>query len=253
MMLKLFQSDKTRRVSAEELANYHTFARKHQTDEPSKELELFERFYAARALLEQGLDVFLDPTIGETGATPTVSVDTCGVQGESLTMILCETSGIDPSLMPTLKLVSASSNARAVILAPTPFDTSDIEDAMPDALATGKISVEHLGWFDDHFDQTLQETLRLIDLLGNETRMRMLAPLFRRTSDKREYRTTINPKLVYKNLEVLLEARLVNENETGYELSGFGKNILAEFITFLEKTRKTLASIPTREEEVKNE
>lgn len=253
MMLKLFRSDKTRRVSAEELANYCTFAQRYQTNEPSEELETFERFYAARALLEQGLEVFLDPTIGETGATRTVSVDTCGVQEESLTIILCETSGTDPSLMRTLELVSASDNARAVILAPTLFDTSGIEDVMPDAFAKGKVSVEHLGWFDDHFDQALQETLRLIDLLGNETRMRMLAPLFRRTSDKREYRTTINPKLVYKNLEVLLEARLVNENEGGYELSGFGKTILAEFITFLEKARKTLASIPTQREEVKSE
>jgi predicted transcriptional regulator len=70
--------------------------------------------------------------------------------------------------------------------------------------------------------------------------MRMLMPLFRRTSDKRDYRATINPKLVYKNIEVLLQARLLDENESGYELSELGKTVLAEFITFLEKTRKTL-------------
>jgi hypothetical protein len=173
-------------------------------------------------------------------------VDACGTLGETLTIMLCETLGTEPSLKQIIELVSASNNARAIVIAPTTFDTSQIEEAIPHSLADGKVLFEHLGWFDDHFDQTLQETLKLIDLLGNETRMRMLTPLFRSTGDKKGYRTTINPKLVYKNLEVLTEAKLVNEKEAGYELSELGKTILAEFITFLEKTRKTLASANNR-------
>jgi len=105
----------------------------------------------------------------------------------------------------------------------------------------GKVVVEPLGWFGDQLDKTLQETLRLVDLLGNETRMRMLAPLFRKTGAKKEYRTSINPKLVYKNLTAFLETGLVDEVEHGsYELSELGKSIMADFIGFLERTRRTL-------------
>jgi hypothetical protein len=242
MMLKLFESDGTRRVSAEELNDYRTFSEHYQISAAPKELQVFERFYAARTLSQLGMQVFLDPVISQSDISNGVRVDACGRLGEALVVILCDSESIGHSLTQILELISAANNARAIILAPTGFDVASIEDVIPHAFSDGKISLERLGWFDDHFDRTLQETLRLIDLLGNETRMRMLTPLFRRTSDKREYRTTINPKLVYKNLEVLLEAKLVDEKEAGYELSGLGKSILAEFITFLEKTRKTLGS-----------
>jgi len=252
MMLKLFKSERTRSVSAEEVRNYRTFSKHDQENSHSKELQVFERFYAVRSLLEQGMKTFLDPAIGEADAASGTRVDAAGTLGESMTIVLCEPSTTDPFLLRTLELVADSTNARAIILAPTSLDTGAIEEAIPDAFTSGKISLEHLGWFDDHFDIPLQETLKLIDLLGNETRMRMLTPLFRRTSDKREYRTTINPKLVYKNLEVLSKARLVDEGEAGYELSGLGKTILAEFITFLEKTRKAL-DLATREKGGENE
>src|SRR5438094_137563 len=108
------------------------------------------------------------------------------------------------------------------------------------------------GWFGDTFQETFRETLGLIELLGNETRMRMLAPLLERSGAKRDYRTRINPKLVYHNISALSDAGLLDENiEGAYELSQFGRTILAEFITFLEKTRKTLDE--SRAREVKND
>ncbi len=158
----------------------------------------------------------------------------------SLTLRLCGSGRLDPSLHRTLQMAYTSQNVRAVILAPMALNTQVIEELLPGEFQSGKIAVEPLAWFDDHLDKTLQETLRLIDFLGNETRMRMLTLLFRKTSGKREYRALINPKLVYKNLLVLLEVGLVDEHEGSYELSGLGKTILAEFITFLEKTRKGL-------------
>jgi len=112
--------------------------------------------------------------------------------------------------------------------------------------------MEVLGWFGDTFQETFRETLGLIELLGNETRMRMLAPLLERSGAKRDYRTRINPKLVYHNISALSDAGLLDENiEGAYELSQFGKTVFAEFITFLEKTRKTLDESRTRE--VKND
>ncbi len=77
--------------------------------------------------------------------------------------------------------------------------------------------------------------------MGNGTRMKMLVPLFKRASAKKDYRAVINPKLVYQYLPVLLGARLVEEADEGiYQLRKTGKTILAEFITFLEKARRTL-------------
>src|SRR2546425_7163 len=122
-----------------------------------------------------------------------------------------------------------------------PNETSELH--VFEKFNAGKIVVEPLGWFGDQLDQTLQETFRLIDVLGNETRMRMLAPLFRKTGAKKEYRTSINPKLVYKNLETFLETGLIDEMDSGnYELSQLGKSIMADFIAFLERTRRTLDS-----------
>ena len=240
MMLKLFESEKTRRVWPKEVQDYQTFGEHHHEPTTFQELQTFEKFYAARSLLEQGLEVFMDAEIGREDGTEKILVDACGTDNRFLTIYLCETTSSEPSITNILRLVSEAENARVVILASASFDTSMMESVLSKAFDNGTVSFEHLGWFDQRFDQTLQETLRLVDLLGNETRMRMLTPLFRRTSDKRDYRATINPKLVYKNLEVLLQARLLDENESGYELSELGKTVLAEFITFLEKTRKTL-------------
>ncbi len=128
-----------------------------------------------------------------------------------------------------------------MILLPRELDQPVLKESMRAALEKGKVTMEVLGWFDDTFEETFRETLGLIELLGNETRMRMLAPLLEKSGAKRDYRTRINPKLVYHNIAALSDAGLLDENHEGtYELSQFGKTILAEFITFLEKTRKTL-------------
>src|SRR5437667_12044338 len=109
-----------------------------------------------------------------------------------------------------------------------------------------------LCWFGETLQESFRESLGLIELVGNETRVRMPAPLLERSVAKRDYRTRINPKLVYRNISALSDAGLLDENiEGAYELSQFGKTVLAEFITFLEKTRKTLNESRTRE--VKND
>jgi DNA-binding transcriptional ArsR family regulator len=139
-----------------------------------------------------------------------------------------------------------------VILLPRELDQSILREPVRVALERGKATIEVLGWFGDTFEETFRETLGLIELLGNETRMRMLAPLLERSGAKRDYRTRINPKLVYHNISALSDAGMLDENVEGaYELSQFGKTILAEFLTFLERTRKTLYE--SRTEEVKND
>src|SRR5207245_6461369 len=145
-----------------------------------------------------------------------------------------------------------SQNASVVIFLPRELDQPALKESMRVAFERGKATLEILGWFGDTFEETFRETLGLIELLGNETRMRMLAPLLEKSGAKRDYRTRINPKLVYHNISALSDAGLLDENNDGtYDLSQFGKTVLAEFITFLEKTRKPLGESKTKE--AKNE
>lgn len=190
------------------------------------------------------MDTLVDALLTGPQEGSATRVDVCGVMGGEITAVFCETGDPSPSLVSSLATIESSENARAIVLVPSIADSRSIQKVLPSASDSTRMTVKTLGWFDDQYDTTLQQTLRLIDILGNETRMRMLVPLFRKAGAKKDYRAKINPKLVYQNLSVLLEAGLVDEFDEGtYELSEPGKSILAEFITFLDKARKTLDSI----------
>ncbi len=252
MILRLTQSTETHRVSPQDILDYNTFSRRHQTPTGKSELKQFERFHAARHLISQEMDTYLDAKLTPNDGSGTIIVDACGVKNEFLTSVFCQTAGIDESLAKSIETINKSQNANAIILLPRELDQPTLKEPVRIALARGKATMEVLGWFGDTFQETFREALGLIELLGNETRMRMLAPLLEGVGAKRDYRTRINPKLVYHNISALSDAGLLDENVEGaYELSQFGKTILAEFITFLDKTRKTLDESRTRE--VKND
>jgi len=247
MKLQLTQSVETQRVSPQDILEYNTFARKHQTPAGNNELKQFERFHAARHLISQEMDTYLDAKLTPNDHSRTIIVDVCGVKNETLTAVFCQTAGIDEPVAKFIETINKSQNTNAIILLPRDLDQPTLTEPVRMAIERGKATIEVLGWFGDTFQETFRETLGLIELLGNETRMRMLAPLLERSGAKRDYRTRINPKLVYHNISALSDAGLLDENiEGAYELSQFGKTILAEFITFLEKTRKTLGESRTR-------
>ncbi|TMI55772.1 hypothetical protein E6H18_08635 [Candidatus Bathyarchaeota archaeon] len=252
MILQLTQSAETQRVSPQDILDYQTFARRHQTPAGKNELKQFERFHAATHLISQEMDTYLDAKLTPNDHSRTVIADVCGVKNETLTAVFCQTSGIDEPLAKSIEIINKSQNTNAIILLPRELDQPTLEEPVRIALETGKATMEVFGWFGDTFQETFRETLGLIELLGSEARMRVLAPLLERSGAKRDYRTRINPKLVYHNISALSDAGLLDENiEGAYELSQFGKTVLAEFITFLEKTRKTLNESRTRE--VKND
>jgi hypothetical protein len=187
------------------------------------------------------MDTYLNAKLTPDDNSRAMTVDVCGTKDGTLTAVFCQTAGLDEPLARAIETINKSQNARAVILLPRELDQPALRESVRVALERGKATMEVLGWFDDTFEETFRETLGLIELLGNETRMRMLAPLLEKSGAKKDYR--INPKLVYHNISALSDAGLLDENSEGaYELSQFGKTILAEFITFLEKTRKTLES-----------
>lgn len=233
--------EETRTVSAQDVSDYAVFSRHHRVSPNVSELQMFERFFAARSLANQGMSTLLDAVLSDPQDGSAIRVDVCGIQGENMTVFFCEEGSLRSSLAKSIEKVRSSENAKAVILVPSKSDLITGEHFSRSFSEGGKVMVEALGWFDDEIDTVLQQTLRLTGMLVNETRMRMLAPLFRKTSAKKDYRAKINPKLVYENLSILTSAGLIEEmSEGSYELSELGKSILAEFITFLEKARKTL-------------
>ncbi len=206
---------------------------------------------ASRMLLSNGFDTYLNPVMRRDDDNSTIVADLCGIKKEEIIVAFCSASLPEETVWNSIRLISQSQNARSLILSPEEIAPDIIEEEAPGALNRGKVQVETLGWFDDTLEQTLQQTLRTIELLVNETRMRMLAPMLQKSALKREFRARINPKLVYHNLTALSEAGIVDEPVEGtYELSQLGKTVLPEFIAFLEKTRKTLDDY--RHKEVKS-
>ncbi len=202
-------------------------------------------------LLSNGFDTYLNPVMRRDDDNSTIVADLCGIKKEEIIVAFCSASLPEETVWNSIRLISQSQNARSLILSPEEIAPDLIEEEAPGALNRGKVQVETLGWFDDTLEQTLQQTLRTIELLVNETRMRMLAPMLQKSALKREFRARINPKLVYHNLTALSEAGIVDEPVEGtYELSQLGKTVLPEFIAFLEKTRKTLDDY--RHKEVKS-
>jgi len=196
---------------------------------------------ASRMLLSNGFDTYLNPVMRRDDDNSTIVADLCGIKKEEIIVAFCSASLPEETVWNSIRLISQSQNARSLILSPEEIAPDLIEEEAPGALNRGKVQVETLGWFDDTLEQTLQQTLRTIELLVNETRMRMLAPMLQKSALKREFRARINPKLVYHNLTALSEAGIVDEPVEGtYELS----------IAFLEKTRKTLDDY--RHKEVKS-
>ena len=180
----------------------------------------------------------------------TIKADVAGVKNGEMIVAFCSASLPEDSVWNSVRLISQSQNARSLILSPEEISPDLIEEEVPRGLDMGKLQIETLGWFEDTLEQSLQQTLRTIELLVNETRMRMLAPLLQKSALTRDFRARINPKLVYHNLTALSEAGIVDEPVEGtFELSQLGKTVLPEFIAFLEKTRKTLDDYRNKEVE----
>ncbi|WP_455363330.1 hypothetical protein [[Eubacterium] cellulosolvens] len=216
-----------------------TFASK--TDET--ELHMLEKFHAAGRMIQRGLqDTFVSATLGTIPETErVVDVDVCGVDRDRLNLVFCETGPVDENLFRSLELVEEAENANATLLFPSRVDTSEIADRFPEAVESGRFEVQRLPWRERVIDRTFREALEIMDLLGNETRVRMLVPLLERPHGKRHYRAEINPKLVYENITSLLTHRLIDElDDDTYGLTTVGKQIFCEYMAFLERVRRVL-------------
>ena len=241
MNLELVKRPAPKRVSPQSVLDYETFARRFHETQDIRGLKLFEKFIAASKLIREGYDTYVDPSFKLGDSKHIFQADVGGLKDNQILVAFCPTIEPDKEVWSSLQEISESENARALVVSSHDLDAKMIDERIPGAIGKGKIEVETLGWFDDTLEETLRQTLRTIELMVNETRMRMLAPLLGKSALKKEFRARINPKLVYHNIAELSKAGILDEPSEGtYGLSRMGETVLAEFLTFLERTRRTL-------------
>ena len=222
-----------------DIMNYGVFRRKFRKDENEFELQLAQRFHAARILFERGNDhVYIQVplrTEGKPSRSLKITADVCGVASDDLTVVFCETSPPSDELLEKLRLVEEASNARALIMYP-------FSAGLPRIKAEHKkLDVARVPWLDEQMDSAFRQVIEMVELFANQTRVRMLTPLLEKGFKKRDYRRVINPKLLYENLASLLESGIINESEDEkYRLTQFGSDLLGEYLAFLERVRRVI-------------
>jgi len=222
------------------VVNYSSFRDDFRTEDES-ELHLLEKFHAARLLSQTGdIDTFMEPVLYDPGRqSRRLTADLAGAESGNLTAVFCETQQPpSESLMKDLEVVDESENSKAVVVYPFKVDSGSLDAKFPDAMESGKVVIEHLNWRDRALEKAFRNVLEVMDILCNETRVKMLLPLLERPQGKKNYREEINPKLIYENVPLLRTHKLIDElSDDLYDLTPMGKTILCEYLAFVEKVR----------------
>ncbi len=225
------------------VVDYTAFREDFRTQEEESELHLLEKFHAARVLSERGDgDTFIDPVLYDPEKqSHRLNADLAGVNGGILTAVFCETKPPDESFLKDLEMVGDAENSKAVIVYPSKIDSQSIDSKFHDAVDSGKLVIERLNWRDRGLEKAFREALELMDLLCNETRVKMLLPLLEHPQGKKHFREEINPKLIYANVPLLRSHKLIDElSDDLYDLTPMGRTILGEYLAFVQKIRDLL-------------
>jgi len=232
------------------VVNYTTFREDFRARKDESELHMLEKFHAARSLSQNVGDTFVDAIVYDPSKhSSRLSADVVGVEEGELTAVFCETEPAGESLIRDLELVDEAENSKAVVVYPFKVDADSMEEKFRDVVDAGKVVIEHLNWRDRGLERAFRETLELMDLLCNETRVKMLLPLLERPQGKRHFREEINPKLIYENVPLLRTHKMIDElSDDLYGLTPMGKTILCEYLAFVEKVRHLLEEGVNKEE-----
>jgi len=233
------------------VVNYTAFREDFHTEEDESELHLLEKFHAARILSQQGdVETFVDPVLVDLEShSQKLSADLAGVEGDLVTAVFCETKPPDETLLKELEVMDGAENSKTVVVYPFRVNSESIGSKFPRAFESGRIVIERLNWRDRGLEKAFRQTLELMDLLCNETRVKMLLPLLERPQGKKNFREGINPKLIYENVPLLRTHKLISElSDDLYDLTPIGKTILGEYLAFVEKVRDLMEKA-SREED----
>ena len=243
MRLEVLPSSRKRRVLPMHVVNYTAFREDFRTQENESELHLLEKFHAARVLSRNGdVDTFMEAVLYDPEKRAhRITADLAGVEGDTLTAVFCETSAPGEMLLHDLKLLDEAENSKAVVVYPSKVNSDLIDAEFSDAVDSGKFVIEHLNWRDRGLEKAFRQALELMDVLCNETRVKMLLPLLEQPQGKRNFREGINPKLIYENVPLLRVHKLIDElSDDLYDLTPMGKTILGEYLAFVEKVKDLL-------------
>ncbi len=246
MRLVLEPSSTQGRVMPSVALDYNLFRDRFGTEAPGGELFVVERFYGVHLAIGRGYgEVYVEGelrTVDGRGSPQRLRLDVVGQSNSRYLAILCETSAPSRALRDKLELLSEAENAETVLVFPSSVGLRSLFEDYPQPFERKRFTVERLWWLDSEPEETFGDLLQLVDLLANETRMRMLVPLLERPCGKRVYRREINPKLVYANISRFLQEGLVQEADTGYSLTPLGGRVMGEYLIFLERMRKVLVA-----------
>jgi len=230
-------------IKPRDIIDYGAFRSRFRKDKTESELHLAERFHAAKILFERGNErVYAEVPLRTEGSHPRsparITADLCGVNGEELTLVFCETSQPTEEFLEKLSVVEKAANTRAVILCPS---SARLSRFLTTRSEHKKLDFAQFPWLDEQISDAFREVMEMVELLANQTRVRMLTPLLERGFRKRDYRRVINPKLLYENLANLLESGIIDEAEDeSYRLTGLGSDLLGEYLAFLERVRRVI-------------
>ena len=238
-----FDTLQSSEITPRDIIDYGAFRRKFRRDKMESELHLAERFYGAKDLFEKGservyTEVPLHADDDSRKPAELLTADLCGVSGDELTLVFCETALPTNELLEKLKTIDRSKNARALVLYPSAADRPRMQRISSDY---SKLDVTCIPWFDQNIDDAFRQVFEMVELLANQTRVRMLTPLLEKGFRKRDYRRVINPKLLYENLTSLMESGMIDEaDDESYRLTQLGSDLLGEYLTFLERIRRAI-------------
>jgi len=238
-----FDTPNPSEIKPRDIMDYGAFRRRFRKSTTESELHLAERFHAAKMLFERGNEhVYVEVPLkaeGRRAETPTmITADVCGVNTGDLTVVFCETSAPSDELLEKLRVIEEATNARALILYPFSARLHRFPTAKTEYR---KLDVARVPWLDERIDDTFREVMEMVELLANQTRVRMLTPLLERGFRKRDYRRVINPKLLYENLANLLQSGIIDKDaDESYRLTRLGSDVLGEYLAFLERVRRAI-------------
>ena len=230
-------------VQFRHVINYQRFKNKFGNTS-GVELNNLEKYYAARLLIEKGCNrIYVNAVLAvrfSDDVARELKIDVCGIRDEGYILVFCETARPSIDLHRRLEFLATIKPVEIVLLYPFTVNSRSILDSLP-AKHIDKISIEQVPWLDDDLEEAFQEAVEFISLLCNETRVRMLLPLLKETRRKGEYRVRINPKLVYENIANLMEHNLLHEfSRNEYTLTPIGKQIFGEYLTFIQRVKRTI-------------
>ncbi len=242
MKLEISHASRRHKLLPAHVVDYAMFKESFANIRGENELHLLEKFYAARDLTSGFPETYVDATITDSPRKQhSFTVDVAGVDDEELTLVFCEVAPPDEQLIQNLKLIEQADNSTARFIYPFRVSADALTEHFPESFESGRFSIERVSWKSGEIERSFRYALSIMDLLTNETRVRMLLPLLERPTAKREFREAINPKLVYENVSNLMTHKIIDQlEEDTYDLTPLGRRILCEYLAFVEKVRRDL-------------